>query len=79
MQFETNVFLPVIEIIEAIPILTDIDFDGDLDLFYVGSAGIGGIMFFRNLENPYQAQLIIAIQDKDFILTWGSIANAVEY
>ena len=50
MQFETNVFLPGIEIIDATPILTDIDYDGDLDIFCGGSAGTGGIMFFRNLE-----------------------------
>ena len=47
MEFETNVFLPGIEISTAYPYLVDIDDDDDLDLF-VGEYN-GGAMFFRNL------------------------------
>ena len=60
------------------PFFCDIDNDGDMDLFsgqYVG----GGIKFYRNLENPYQAQLTISIQGSDVILTWSNVANAAEY
>ena len=46
MEFETNVFLPGIEISTAYPYLVDIDDDDDLDLF-VGEYN-GGAMFFRN-------------------------------
>ena len=59
------------------PCFGDIDGDGDDDMF-VGESG-GAMLFYRNLENPYQAQLTITIQDNDVILTWGSIADAVEY
>ena len=55
----------------------DIDLDSDLDLF-IGD-GRGGCEFYRNLENPYQAQLTITVQDNDVILTWGAVADAVEY
>ena len=59
------------------PYLSDIDADGDLDII-CGEQG-GALLFFRNLENPFQAQLTITVQDNDIILTWGNIADAVEY
>ena len=59
------------------PCFADIDNDGDEDMF-LGEDG-GAMLFYRNLENPYQAQLNISIQGSDVILTWGSIAEAVEY
>ena len=45
---------------------------------FVGEGG-GALLFYRNLENPFQAQLTITIQDNDIILTWGDVSNAVEY
>ena len=57
--------------------LSDIDNDGDLDMF-VGEGG-GAMLFYRNLENPLQPIITISIQGSNVILTWGSIANAVEY
>ncbi|NQS97870.1 MAG: VCBS repeat-containing protein [candidate division Zixibacteria bacterium] len=59
------------------PCFSDIDNDGDLDIF-CGEQG-GALLFYRNLENPYQAQLTISIQGSDVILTWSDVANAVEY
>ena len=59
------------------PCFGDIDGDGDDDMF-VGESG-GALLFYRNLENSFQAQLTITIKDNDIILTWGDVANAVEY
>ena len=57
--------------------LCDADNDGDMDM-YVGDSG-GALIFFRNLENPFQAELSIIIEGNDIILTWGNVADAVEY
>ena len=65
------------EVLSLRPSLSDIDNDGDFDMF-VGESG-GAMLFYRNLENPYQAQLTISLSGSDVILTWGNIANAVEY
>ncbi len=46
MVLDTEEFLPVNEVIWAVPYLLDIDFDNDLDLF-CGDLN-GGIKFFRN-------------------------------
>ena len=77
MVLEAEDVFPELYIMEPAPYLVDIDRDGDGDLF-VGD-GYGGIRFFRNLDNPYQAEISISISGSDVILTWGNIANAVEY
>ena len=55
----------------------DIDNDGDWDLFY--GMREGGIKFYRNLANPLQVELKIAISGNDITLNWSYVANAVEY
>ena len=59
------------------PYLSDIDADGDLDMF-VGESG-GALLFYRNLENPYQAELTVSVSDNDVILTWQTVPGALEY
>jgi len=59
------------------PCFSDIDNDGDLDMF-VGESG-GALLFYRNLENPYQAELTISISGSDVIFNWENVTSAVEY
>jgi len=77
MVFQTNTFLPGYSFYDGSPFLCDIDDDGDLDLF-VGNSN-GGVMFYRNFNNPYQAQLTVSISGSNVILSWENVANAIEY
>jgi len=76
----TNQYIELDEygiVYETNPFFVDIDNDGDFD-FFCGNDN-GGMQFFRNLENPYQAELTIAVQGSDVILNWESVASALEY
>lgn len=77
MVLETNDLFPDLNIAQAVPFVTDIDLDGDGDLF-VGDTW-GGIRFFRNMDNPYQAEISISISGNDVILHWNAIEGAEEY
>jgi hypothetical protein len=74
---DTIVVYPPTTITSPRPALTDIEADGDLDLL-VGETG-GALLFYRNLDNPYQAKITITIYGNDIMLSWESIPGAEEY
>ena len=75
MELVTEEFLNI-EICHAFPYLTDIDNDDDFDLFC--GDFYAGFWFFRN-NTVLSVELLISMEGNDIILTWSSIANAVEY
>jgi hypothetical protein len=61
------------------PFLSDIDNDGDLDMF-VGESG-GAMLFYRNMEmeNAMATVITVSVSGNDIILNWQAVAEAEQY
>jgi hypothetical protein len=79
MVLEVNDMFPELMIYQAAPFVTDIDRDGDGDLF-VGDQW-GGCRFFRNMEieNAHTTEVTISISGSDIVLHWQAVAEADSY